>query len=379
MKKSKLVVVLLAAVLAVGMIFALTACGPEEKPDPPADKSYQLTGSFTDDLGPLGKGFEFMLNLNEDGSAELARYNPYTYDASDAATNKNYAAKFMQGTWKTAQKDGVDCLQIKLAVKGEDGKESDASTSYAYDVAGEYSFDCSFPIVPGMGFTRVVTLKGGETKAYADANAFIQAKKKVFTAPEHIATFTDAEKGGTVYVQEDGTLLFYSGKSQYKTGSYYKTETEFGVIVGDAEITVTKDGNKVSFADNYDMGGGYTTDFTYVCDDISSLPNVAKPGVDEPSDKTVVGTYEGTNKPKPEDTPRGYKIELYDDGTCKLTFNFMTEIIFDCKYVKEGNRVTLSDLTTDNPYGAQLAGMAKEALVWDVNDADGTMKVAAAA
>ena len=389
MKTKKFIVALLAAILAVGAVFALTACGPEDdkKDDDKtttSTKSYQLVGSFTDSLGPLGDGFEFMLNLNTDGTAVLSRYNPYSYDSSDAATNTSFDEKFMEGTWKEAEKDGVDCLQIKLEVRKEDGTTSDATTSYAYDVAGEYSFDLTFPIVPGMAFTRQVTLKGGETKKYADANAFIKGTCKTFTAPESIATF-EAENGGTAYVQEDGTVLLYSGYTEFATGTYYKTADDFGIVIGGEEVEVTKEGNKASFTYTYSMGGGYEQEYTFVCDDISVLPDKAPAGGEEEEtpepgtdDKTLVGTYEGTNQPKPTDTVRKYKIELYDDNTCTLTFNFMTNIIFECKYTKDGNVVTLSDLTTDNPYGGQLKGMAEEALVWTLGD-DGTMTPVTAA
>ena len=236
MKTKKFIVAILAAILAVGAVFAFTACGPEDDGKDgdttnPSTKSYQLVGSFTDSLGPLGDGFEFMLNLNTDGTAVLSRYNPYSYDSSDASTNRNFEEKFMEGTWKEAEKDGVDCLQIKLEVRKEDGTTSDASTSYAYDVAGEYSFELGFPIVPGMSFTRNVTLKGGETKKYADANAFIKGTCKTFTPPESVATFEDEEKGGTAYVQEDGTVLLYSGYTEFATGTYYKTADDFGIII----------------------------------------------------------------------------------------------------------------------------------------------------
>ena len=76
MKTKKFIVAILAAILAVGAVFAFTACGPEDDGKDgdttnPSTKSYQLVGSFTDSLGPLGDGFEFMLNLNTDGTPVL--------------------------------------------------------------------------------------------------------------------------------------------------------------------------------------------------------------------------------------------------------------------------------------------------------------------
>lgn len=372
MKAKKFVVAVLAAILAVGAVFAFTACGdPTEEPPPPTNtKSFQLVGSFTDSLGPLGQGFEFMLNLNQDGTAVLARYNPYSYDASDAAENRSFEAKFMEGTWKEAEKDGVPCLQIKLAVQKEDGTTSDASTSYAYDVAGEYSFDCSFPIVPGKGFTRTVTLKGGETKTYADDNAFIQGTKLTFTPPASIATF-EAE-GSTVYVQQDGTLLLYSGYTQYATGSYYKTADSFGVIVENEEVDVTVEGNKATFQYTYSIGGGYDMDYTYVCEDISELPNIAPPASGEAYTATIK-----TDIPTMGEMDVAYTLTLNNDNTFSLSAGVGGYSLAGMSgtYVKTGSSVTLTQVggTTGS-----IPSIVTDKLNWTLGE-NGSMTLATAA
>lgn len=372
MKAKKFVVAVLAAILAVGAVFAFTACGdPTEEPPPSTNtKSFQLVGSFTDSLGPLGQGFEFMLNLNQDGSAVLARYNPYSYDASDAAENRSFEAKFMEGTWKEAEKDGVPCLQIKLAVQKDDGTTSDASTSYAYDVAGEYSFDCSFPIVPGMGFTRTVTLKGGETKTYADDNAFIQGTKLTFTPPASIATFK--AEGSTVYVQQDGTLLLYSGYTQYATGSYYKTADRFGVIVEDEEVDVTVEGNKATFQYTYSMGGGYDMDYTYVCEDISELPNIAPPAAGEAYTATIK-----TEIPTKGEMDVTYTLTLNKDNTFSLSAGMGGYSLAGMSgtYVKTGSSVTLTQVGETT---GSIGSIVREKLNWTLGE-NGSMTLATAA
>ena len=379
MKAKKFVVAVLAAILAVGAVFAFTACGDptEEPPAPTNPKSFQLVGSFTDSLGPLGQGFEFMLNLNQDGTAVLARYNPYSYDASDAAENRSFEASFMEGTWKEAEKDGVPCLQIKLAVQKEDGTTSDASTSYAYDVAGEYSFDCSFPIVPGMGFTRTVTLKGGETKKYADDNAFIQGTKLTFTPPASIAIFE--AKGSTAYVQQDGTLLLYSGYTQYATGSYYKTADSFGVIVEDEEVNVTVEGNKATFQYTYSMGGGYDVDYTYVCEDISELPNIAPPASGEapPASGEAYTATIKTEIPTMGEMDVTYTLTLNNDNTFSLSAGTGGYSLAGMSgtYVKTGSSVTLTQVGETTGY---LGSIVREKLNWTLGE-NGSMTLATAA
>ena len=73
MKLRKLLVALLAVVMAVGVATAFAACGDGDKPDdkkPANDKSYQLSGEFRDNLQVLGDGFDFLL----DWTVTAARY-----------------------------------------------------------------------------------------------------------------------------------------------------------------------------------------------------------------------------------------------------------------------------------------------------------------
>ncbi len=369
MKIRKLLVTLLAVVMAIGVATALTACAPteEKNPDnkPGNEKSFQLTGSFTDDLGPMGKGFEFMLNLNTDLTAVLARYSPYSYDHSDAATNKSYNAEFMKGTWKEAKKDGVDCLQIKLACVGESGKETDNVTVYSYEVAGTYSADVSFPIVPGMSYKRTVSMSGSATKTYADGNAFIQAKKMTFVAPESVTTFVATSNMGTatLYVQAEGKVAAYLGYNEIASGTYSKTDSEIKVILNDTPATVTVDGNKGSFIYAYNMGYGDDIQLNFVCEDITKIPAFG-PADFEPVNYT--GTFKGTE----------YKMTLTSPTACKYSTKMGGyEFGFDGTYTVGKDDKVIAFTIGEEPTNQQLlaAWNGMKNIVWTLDEVNKTM------
>ena len=386
MKFKKLLVALLAVVMAVGVAMAFAACG-EEKEDPNKKpeggtntKSYQLSGEFRDDLSILGGGYDFLLNLNVEGDAVLARYNPFSYDASDAATNPNYTAEYMKGTWKAVQKDGVDCLQIKLAIHKQDGTTESESTLYAYDVAGVYSVEVEFPLVPGMSFTRKVTLTGGENKTYADANAFIQAKKMTFTAPESVTTFESKTQGGevnaTLYVQNGGKVIAYMGTSKISEGTYTKSATEMTVTLDGTPIEVTIEGNKGSFTYTYSAGGMYDVELNFVCDDLTKVPNTDST-TPEPTTQKYTSTTTVNLSMGGYSVPCNLVIELTDETNCKYyaTGYSYTFGNFECTYTRTGNVITLT--IKEEPAEDTTWDVLKETLTWELDDATNTMKVPA--
>lgn len=280
----------LAILLAAMTLLSLAACGPSENADatatpagsdptnePASAKSFQFYGTYEEE-GEYASmlAAAFLLNLNEDGTAVADKYAFGSYDASDAADNDSYTASYMSGTWKEAEKDGVACLQIKLAYIDEAGTESNALTAYAYDVAGVYSFDLTFPVVPGMAYTRVAAMEGKEGKTYADANAFIQAYKKEFVAPENVGTFTDEEHNGTVYLQADGVMLLYAGYDKFAEGAWSLGMTGLSLTLDGEAVDVTMDGTKASFAYSRDVSG-YVTEYTFVCEDITKIAGTGAP------------------------------------------------------------------------------------------------------
>ena len=283
----------------------LTACGGsnESKPadgskggdsqQPANPDSYQFWGkleeggsfaSFTDAA--------FLLNLDTEGKTTLDKYNFASYDASPAASNKSYIASYMSGTWKAVQKEGVDCLQIKLAFVEEDGSESGASTYYAYESDGVYSVDLTVALIKGQSFTRTVEMEGQKGQKYADADAFIQAYKKEFVEPENVLKVESTANGGVAYFQQDGKVLIYVGTNNVANGTYVKTATSLTLKIDDKEIPVTLTAEKCSFTYTYDLAGYSQIElvFEFPIADFAKLPVTEQGGQggETPVDENVV-------------------------------------------------------------------------------------------
>lgn len=348
----KIIALVLAAMMLVGM---LAACGgnettdPKETTAPAAAKAYQFYGKYEEAGGFASMlNAAFLLDLNADGTAVVDKYAFGSYDASDVASNQSYTQSYLSGTWKEVEKDGVPCLQIKLAYVDKNGTESNAQTCYAYDVAGVYTFDMAFPVVPGQAYTRVATMEGKEGKSYNDDNAFVQAYAITFTAPEHVGTFVDAEKDGTAYLQADGTLLLYAGYDQFADGKWTKTADGVTISVGGEAVEVTMDGNKASFTYSRSLDGNYAVDYVYVCEDVSALPG-AEVAADAPYTASVDLGGNATTA----------ELTLKDDGTANL--KVFTDI--PCTYVKIGSAVVLTPAAELEGYGAQIWAFVKHAYI----------------
>ena len=347
--------ILALVLVALMLVTALAACGGDDNPNnstsggsntvqptnggTESTKSFQLYGAYTEE-GEFASMLNaaFLLDLNADGTAVCDRYNFSNYDDSDAASNPTYIQSYLSGTWKEVEKDGVPCLQIKIAYVDESGNESDNQTAYAYDVAGTYSFDMNFPVMPGAGYSRTVTMSGKEGKTYATDNDFIQAYKATFTAPEHIGTFVDEEHNGTAYLQADGTLLLYAGYDKFAEGKWNMTDAGITISVNSEAVEVTMDGKKASFGYTRDMGG-FTTDYTFVCDDITVL---GAPEVGEATPYTASIDMGGN--------PTTAELVLNGDGTA--AFKVFTD--FECTYKQIGDAVVLSVVGELEGYGAQI-------------------------
>ena len=279
----------------------LTACGgtSESKSADQGGKSsvdaqntdsYQFEGkleeggsyaSFTDAA--------YLLNLSVDCKTSLDKYAFATYDASDAATNSSYSASWMSGTWKAVQKEGVDCLQIKLAFVNEDGSEEGSSTYYAYESDGVYSVELTLSLVKGQSFTRNVEMTGQKGQKYADANAFIQAYKKEFVEPTNILKVESKENNGVAYFQQDGKVLIYVGTNNVASGTYVKTATSLTLHIGETEIPVTLSQTGGTFTYTYDLAGYQTIElvFEFPIADFAKLP-VTEQGGEELPDTVLV-------------------------------------------------------------------------------------------
>ena len=369
---------LLALGLSLVMVLALAACGDDaadatptpggsNTDAPTSTKSFQFYGKFDEGDGANASMLNaaFLLNLNEDGTAVADRYMFSNYDASDAATNPTYTASYMSGTWKEAERDGVACLQIKLAYVDEAGNESNSQTAYAYDVAGVYSFDLTFPVVPGMSYTRTVTMEGSEEKTYADANAFIQAYKAEFVPPENVAALEDAENGGTAYLQPDGTLLVYAGYNNVAQGTWTVDGGALAVTIGEAAVDVTMDGSKATFSYDYSVAEGYSTTYTFTCDDVTALPaptgGAETPAEGGETEAEGIASYEAG----------GLVLVLLDDTNMKVKFPEYDMERDGFTYVLDGNTLTVTAPGEDvlGAFGQIWSAMGAETWTIDGNTA----------
>ena len=369
---------LLALGLSLVMVLALAACGDDaadatptpggsNTDAPTSTKSFQFYGKFDEGDGANASMLNaaFLLNLNEDGTAVADRYMFSNYDASDAATNPTYTASYMSGTWKEAERDGVPCLQIKLAYVDEAGNESNSQTAYAYDVAGVYSFDLTFPVVPGMSYTRTVTMEGSEEKTYADANAFIQAYKAEFVPPENVAALEDAENGGTAYLQPDGTLLVYAGYNNVAQGTWTVDGGALAVTIGEAAVDVTMDGSKATFSYDYSVAEGYSTTYTFTCDDVTALPaptgGAETPAEGGEAEAEGIASYEAG----------GLVLVLLDDTNMKVKFPEYDMERDGFTYVLDGNTLTVTAPGEDvlGAFGQIWSAMGAETWTIDGNTA----------
>ena len=375
---------IIALILAAVMVFALVACSgsapaaSDNKPaantgsepaktetkdeTPAADaKSYQLVGLYeeTGDFAATING-AFLCNLNADGTVVIDRYKLANYNAAPAAENPTYEANFMTGTWKPVEKDGIASLQIKVACVDKAGNESNAGTFYANEIAGEWSFDLNFPIVVGAGYTRTVTLSGGETKTYADGDAFIDAYKMEFNAPEHVGEFV-AEDGAVAYLFEDGTLAIYVNFAKSVEGTWSNADGVKIALNGE-DVEVKTEGSSASFDYTRDRGDGEMMTSTLVCADVSALPapEVAAPAEDAPYVGATIDLGGYTFDPT---------LALNADGTAVL--NIAVSMNLKCE--KIGNAVVLTE-NADAPlegYGAQIFQGVPH--VWLLNDETKTM------
>jgi len=374
---------IIALILAAVMVFALVACSgsapaaSDNKPaantgsepaktetkdeTPAADaKSYQLVGKYEEsgDFAATING-AFLCNLNADGTAVIDRYKFSNYNAAPAAENPTYEANFMTGTWKSVEKDGIASLQIKVACVDAAGNEANAGTFYANEIAGEWSFDLNFPIVVGAGYTRTATLSGGETKTYADADAFIAAFKQEFNAPEHVGEFV-AEDGAVAYLFEDGTLAIYVNFAKSVEGTWSNADG-IKIALNGEDVEVKTEGNSASFDYTRDRGDGEMMTSTLVCADVTALPapEVAAPAEDAPYVGATIVLGE-TNSFEP-------KLTVNADGTGSLN----VAVDMAVKVTKVGNAAVLEPNGEFEGFAAQIFPAVPH--VWLLNDETKTM------
>lgn len=367
MKFKKFFLGVFIGILAVASL-ALGACSndsgndDEDKDNGPVTISYQLSGVMDgEDLDSFSfaKG-AFWLKLMSDGSIVMDRYSFGNYNTSPAAENDDYIQNYMQGEWEETTRDGVEALSIEIYVLNEAGIKTQSSSATAYNSNGTYTCSLRMEVVSGAGFFRQVSFSGGTT-LYADADEFIEKNAKEFVAPESVAIFTDEENGGTVYLQEDGTVLIYSGYSQAASGTWANDKAgNMTVTVAGTPITVTVDtaADTATFDYEYALYGDYKINFTFTAK-YSEIPEFGA-AVQE---NVYTGTY----------GEQIWTLTLTDDTNCTISTTMMGFTVpFSGTYAKDANGIVT---VTCNPDNEQLQGIwaGVSNVKWQLNDEDHSM------
>ena len=363
MKVRKLLAGLVLAILAIGAVFAFAGCKNEGEDDKKpvgggeVTISYQFSGVMDgEDLDSFSfaKG-AFWLKLMSDGSAVMDRYNFGNYNASPAEENDDYVPGYMSGEWETVNRDGVEALSIEVYML-TNGVKTNTATGTAYNRNGTYSCSLRLEVVQGSGFYRAVEFTGGTT-LYADADEFITENAQTFTPPASLITFT--AEGGTVYVQEAGKALIYSGYSQIAEVTYANdgegnmTITAAGKTI---DVAVDTEKNTATFEYEYSMYGEYTTKFTFVCADYSKIPVVA---AQAPAENVFTGTYSGMT----------WTLTLTDDENCTISAKMGGfDVVFNCTYVKDADNVVTLTPAADMDAAYKPAWAVIDGVKWQLGE-----------
>ncbi len=371
MKLKKLLLGCVLALFSLATVFAVAGCADGTDKDSSggtsgggdaAGKTYQFVGVMDDaDLANYGMQCTLWLKLNADGTATMDKYSHLTYNDAPAAENNAYQAGYMTGNWEESVKDGVTGISISVA-SYRDGEALDTASGTAYKRGASYSVTLDMPIIPGLSSfaPRAVEFKGQEGALYADADEFIRENVAVFTPPASVTTFT-SDNGGTVYIQEGGTLLLYNGYNQVAEGTYANDKAgNMTVTIAAKTISVTVDteADTASFSYEYVIYGDYKTVFDLTCDKYSDIPASA-------AQETPDNVYTGS-------ASLGAVILTLTDDT-KATVDYMNGgFVYNCTYVREGNVITLTWIKEEGQ-GSYSEMMWPGLDKWTLNDEDHTM------
>lgn len=357
----------LAVAAAATMALGLAACNDDteqEENKPPvtetAEIEWQFTGHYTDET-LTGYGFDYyiLLNLLDDGTVAGSGYNILSMDSSDYAENSGFSEKWWTGSWEeTKNSEGLDC--IKLSVRYDEDAENImgggfATSRFEYELyptsEGTITFTLDCPIFSG----RQQQVTGSKTVKYKDFDAFIQGNLYVFEEPEYVVMFaTAADKNpGRLYLQDDGTALFYVGSTDPATNQakYVISQTwswtyDGGKLVvktgATSQIEATIEGTKATI--KYDRNAmGNIISYTMECADISALEDIEPPAPETPE---VVAAFSGDKKGT---------IALLKDGTG--TMSPMGYFNIDVTWTYSGGKLVITDAeNASKTYTATIEG-----------------------
>ena len=370
----------LAMAAAATMALGLAACNDdteEEENKPPvtetAEIEWQFTGHYTDEtLTGFGFDYYILLNLFDDGTVAGSGYNILSMDSSDYAENSGFSEKWWTGSWEeTKNSEGLDC--IKLSVRYDEDAENImgggfATSRFEYELyptsEGTITFTLDCPIFSG----RQQQVTGSKTVKYKDFDAFIQGNLYVFEEPEYVVMFATAADNhpGRLYLQDDGTALFYVGSTDPATNQakYVISQTwtwtyDGGKLVvktgATSQIEATIEGTKATI--KYDRNAmGNIISYTMECADISALEELTPPATETPETlATFAGDENGT-------------IALLEDGTGTMnpmgyfnvavtwTYSDGKLVITDAQNASKSYTATIEGTKATVTYSDTLAG-----------------------
>lgn len=334
--------------LACSALFLAACGGNNNNGSQPADTSSAageatISTQFIGHYGEMANfGFDYyaILNLYSDGTLQLSGYQALSRDVSDWQTNTGFSYDWGHGNWKVGKDEEGDDATIMSITYGKDqtnvmtGEPNVGTFKYTiYPKAdGSASFTCNLPIVSG----REATMESNGQVQFADYNAFIQAKKYVFTEPTNaVAKLDDTTNGCRIYVLNDKTALWVSGGTpenpstyaEFTTGSWSNVDGAFTLTFGSETKAATVTGTTATVTLTYDPYSGYRDPIQATfTGDISAVP-VESAG-DTPAAATVKATLEGK---KSDDETATASITLMSDGTgtflCSMGGHDLTDAI----------------------------------------------------
>ncbi len=252
------------------LLLILTACSgePQEAAAPEAQRRV-LTGVY-EERGTWASLTDaaFMLALETDGSARLARYAFACYDTSPAVDNPSYRDVYGTGTWKSVKKDGCELLQIKLSLENETSQ-----TFYAEKEDGAFAFDLSFPIRIGAGTDARICRLTETADAITSADDFIRQFSRTFVEPESIAKMEDAASNGTLLFFEDGAFALMHDTDTMLTGQWGKDDEGVTLTIGAEKYDLPIQDGSLRFDYSYTLQGVASYDFVLTLADAALLPN----------------------------------------------------------------------------------------------------------
>lgn len=350
----------LSLAVAATMAAGLAACSDDVKKDDGENKiEWQFTGHHTDET-LTGYGFDYyiLLNLFNDGSVAGSGYNQLSMDSSAYDKNSGFYEKWWTGSWEeTKNSEGLDCIKLNVRYD-EDAKNimggGFATSRFEYELyptsEGTITFTLDCPIFSG----RQQQVTGSKTVKYSDLNAFIQGNLCVFEEPEYAVMFDSASDRvpGRLYLQEDGTALFYVGnvdpatnQAKYVISQTWSWTYDGGKLViktgATSQIEATINGTKATI--KYDRNAmGNTISYTMECADISALEDLTP---DQPAAPETILTFKGE---------KGGSLVLYSDNTGVMNSQGVHSMKITWEY-KDG-KLTVTEIDNGKKHEAVIEG-----------------------